>query len=270
MNKLIILPGWGGNKETWKEFAELASKEFEVQIIELPCFGDEPCPNTVWGVEDYVEFVKQRVCHPESLPQQGEGSLFDGSTNKLDDPGVNMLKRDSSPSAQNDEVILLGHSFGGQVATVLASKYPELIDKLILSAPAVFRPKKTLKRIILGSIAKLGKIFFKVPIVEKYRNTIRNGFHCLIGARDYNKASGIQTEIFKKAIRQDVGEDATKILVPTLIIWGTLDHYLPVSDAYKLNKLIKNSKLEIIKGGKHGLHLQMPEKLLEIINKFVN
>ena len=41
MKTLVILPGWGGNKETWKEFASLASKDFEVQIIDLPCFGDE-------------------------------------------------------------------------------------------------------------------------------------------------------------------------------------------------------------------------------------
>ena len=61
MNRLIIIPGWGGNKQTWKEFAELAGKDFEVEVIELPCFGDEPCPATAWNVEDYVEFVKGKL-----------------------------------------------------------------------------------------------------------------------------------------------------------------------------------------------------------------
>jgi len=79
----------------------------------------------------------------------------------------------------------------------------------------------------------------------------------------------MKREIFKNIIRQDRGEEAGKISVPTLIVWGTLDGYLPVSDAYKLNKLIKNSQLEIIKNGRHGLHLQQPDKLFTIIKKFV-
>ena len=230
---LIILPGWGGNKETWKEFVALASKDFEVQVIDLPCFGEEPCPNTAWGVEDYVQFVKSKV-----------------------------------ESYQVDKPVLLGHSFGGQIATVFASKYPEMINRLILSAPAVFRPKKGLKRLIFGAGAKPGKLIFKIPWIEKSSAWAERIYHQAIGAQDYHDTSGIKREIFKKIIRQDRGEEASKITTPTLIVWGTLDGYLPVSNAYKLNKLIKDSQLEIVKGGRHGLHLQMPEKLLGIIRNF--
>lgn len=233
MKKLIILPGWGGNKATWKEFAELASKDFEVEIINLPCFGDEPCPETVWGVEDYVNFVKNKLVTSYQLP-----------------------------------VTILGHSFGGQVATVFASKYPEMIVKLILVAPAVFRPKKSLKRLIFTLGAKFGKLIFKIPWIEKGSVWAEEIYHKAIGAHDYHDTSGIKREIFKKIIRQDRGEEAGKIIVPTLIVWGTLDTYLPISDAHKLNKIIQNSKLEIIKNGKHGLHLQMPEKFYKIIYDF--
>lgn len=230
---LIILPGWGGNKETWKKFVDMARKEYNVEVIELPCFGDEPCPSEVWGVEDYSKFVESKV--------KGYGS----------------------------EVVLLGHSFGGQVATYFTANNLEVVDKLIFSAPAVFRPKRKVTRLLFNLVAKIGKVFFKIPYIEKFSVFARKCLYKLAKSPDYAKTSGIKTEIFKKIIRQDLTEIIPNIKTKTLIVWGTLDKYLPVSDGKKLAKLLPNSKLEIIKRGKHGLHIQQPENLLKIIKDFL-
>ena len=235
--KLIILPGWGGTNETWQEFTELASKDFAVQVINLPCFGDEPCPKTVWGVEEYSNFVK----------------------NKLE----KIIADRRSP------ITLLSHSFGGQVASYLVANNPELVNKLILSGPAVFRPKKKIRRIIIGAIAKVGKWIFKLPILEKADVAMEKIFRQATGTQDYGNSSGIKRDIFTKVIREDLTNIVKNIKIPTLIIWGTKDTYVPVKNAYKLNKLIPNSKLEIIKNGKHGLHIQQPNNLLKIIKKFI-
>src|SRR3989344_3450904 len=109
-NTLVILPGWGGTKETWKPFMEMARRNYDVHCIELPCFGSEPCPNEVWGVEDYADFVKSKIINHKS------------------------------------GIILMGHSFGGAVAVQLVAEHPELVSKLILSGPAVIRHKLHLKR----------------------------------------------------------------------------------------------------------------------------
>lgn len=235
MTRLIILPGWGGNKETWDEFTKLASNDFKVEVIELPCFGDEPCPDTVWGVEEYSNFVKEKL---------------------------------SNVKGQRSDVYLLGHSFGGQVATHLVANNSQICDKLILSGPAVFRPKKRIRRAILGTISKIGKVIFRLPMIESFNGEIEKLYRRVSRTADYADTSGIKRDIFIKIIRQDLREEAKKINIPTLIIWGTKDTYVPVRDAYKLNKLIRNSKLEIIKGGKHGLHIQQPKNLLNIIKRF--
>ena len=102
---LIILPGWGGSQETWQAFVEIAQKEIEtVRVIELPSFGNEPCPQEVWGVEAYADFVGKKIQALDLNPQ---------------------------------EVTLLGHSFGGAVATHLVATQPELVGGLILVAAAV-------------------------------------------------------------------------------------------------------------------------------------
>ncbi len=260
--QLIVLPGWGGTDETWKDFTNIASKDFDVQVINLPCFGDEPCPDTVWGVEDYAEFVKR---HLERRMNEVNPKSKDPQV-KSDEEGDSSVQL---RSAQNDEIILLGHSFGGQVASFLIANNPGLVDKLILSGPAVFRPKKKIRRIIIAGIAKTGKWIFRLPILEKADVEIEKIFRRLTRSQDYADTSGIKRDIFTKVIREDLTEVVKKIKIPTLIIWGTKDTYVPVKNAYKLNKLVQNSKLEIIKKGKHGLHIQQPEVLLEKINGFL-
>ena len=93
-------------------------------------------------------------------------------------------------------------------------------------------------------------------------------FRQATGTQDYGNTDGIKRDIFKKIIREDLTEVIKKLKIPTLIIWGTKDNYVPIRNAYKLNKIIQNSKLEIIKNGKHGLHIQQPNILLQKIKDF--
>ncbi|MBD3311733.1 MAG: alpha/beta fold hydrolase [Candidatus Magasanikbacteria bacterium] len=237
--KLIILPGWGGSHETWSEFIELSKNELETVCIDLPCFGDQPCPDEVWGVEEYAEFVKDRI-------------------------------REIKKKNDSKKIIVLGHSFGGQVAAYLCSKNGSICDFLVLSGPAVFRQKSSLRNYIFYAFAKFGKLFFRLPLMEKFETTIKKIFYRLIKSPDYNDAVGVKREIFKKIIRQDLSGEISKIKNPTLVIWGEKDKYVPVKYAAKLDNLLRNSELEIIKDGKHGLHIQQPEALMKFIINFVN
>lgn len=233
--QLLILPGWGGTSESWKNFSNLAKNDWQVICLELPCFSKEPCPKEVWGVAEYAEFVKQKI------------------------QNLNLIKP-----------ILLGHSFGGQVAAYVAATSPQLISRLILSGAAAIRPERSFKRAIFNLMAKIGKIFFSLPLIKNFSASAQKYLYKLAGSPDYNSTSGIQREIFKKIIRQDLTEELKKIKIPTLVIWGALDSYVPLSTGKKIAKLINGSKLEVIAGGKHGLHLQMPEKLYGIVKNFID
>lgn len=235
---LVIVPGWGGSHETWEKFMQVARPHFsDVVCIDLPCFGGNACPKTVWGVEQYAEYVKLKI---------------------------NKIKENT-----HSEIILMGHSFGGQVSAYLVANNPHICDKYILNAGAVFRPSRPLRRAFFWLLAKMGKIIFKIPMIEHAGVWAKKMLYKTADSPDYSKTSGIQTEIYKKIIRQDLTRQLPKITTPTLIVWGTLDKYLPLKDGRNAQKLIPNAKLEIISGGTHGLHLFKTEELLQKVKDFV-
>jgi len=227
--KLIILPGWNGSKQTWSDFVSLALSDFEVEVVELPCFGAEPCPSSIWGVEEYSQFVKDKII---SLKREGQ------------------------------TIILLGHSFGGQVATYLLAHESNIIDKLILSGAAVYRRPESIRNKIFKFIAKSGKIVFSLPGLNKLAGFMRKLLYKSAGTGDYNKTDGIKRDIFLKVTKQDVSD-----FLPAMV-WGDKDTFVSVKDATLIAENIVSAKLEIIKNGTHGLHLWKKEELLNIIKSF--
>ena len=91
----------------------------------------------------------------------------------------------------------------------------------------------------------------------------------LMRRRDYVRTQGIMRDVFKKVITQDLTVKFSKIQAPTFIIWGDKDDLTPVQDAYLMNEMIPDSKLEIIPGVGHRLKNDAPEKLAEIIVAFL-
>lgn len=151
--------------------------------------------------------------------------------------------------------IVLGHSFGGTLALYLAVRYPKLVNKLVLLAPsyrrggkkspfaALFKDilPKPIKRLLYG-------IFFPASELYKYPHLEPN---------------------FRKIITHDVSGDIRLIAVPTLILWGDKDSYVPVAHGRRLQKIIKDSQLEIFKGMGHGLPVYEPEKVYKKLEPFL-
>ena len=236
--KLIILHGWNGSMKSWKKFISLAENKYNVQFISLPCFDKIDCPGTVWGVQEYVNYVKDKI---ENIEKE-------------------------LPSEVNLKPILLAHSFGGQIATLLIAQHPNLISRLVLCGAAVIRPKRIIRKIILLPLVIVGRILRKNKITKTITLKIRKNIYKLIGGHDYINASDIKLEIFKKITKEDLSEEAATIIPLTIILWGKKDTYTPLRQGYKLAKLIPNNKLYIQDEGKHGLHITHPQWILDKIN----
>lgn len=138
-----------------------------------------------------------------------------------------------------DNPIILGHSYGGRIAIVYASKYD--VKKLILVSSAGIKQKlKISKRVRI----KIYKAFKKAHLPVK------------MGSADYQNADNVKRIMLVKAVNLDLSEYMQKIIVPTLLIYGEDDKVTPLEVARKINHNIKNSSLITIESCGHFPYLE--------------
>ena len=232
---LVIIPGWGGSTHTWQAFIEKASAHWRVYCFDLPCFGNEPCPSSVWGVEEYSDWVYEKI------------------------------KRIPNPLATR--IVLMGHSFGGAIAAyIVGTKKDHPISTVLFVNAAIVRPKHTVKRFVYAGIAKIGSIIlhpFPTYIVQKAKAIL----YRFAGAHDYAKTTGIQRAIFQKVTRQDLQSLLAHIQIPSMLIWGEKDTQTPIKHATIIAKQLKQVRVHTISNGTHGLHHEpWLQELLDIVN----
>ncbi|MGC9031256.1 MAG: alpha/beta fold hydrolase [Minisyncoccia bacterium] len=232
---ILILHGWGKGSETWKTIQEILEKEgLENISLDLPGFGKSQEPQNIWGIEDFSKFILHFI------------------------DVLNLRK-----------IILIGHSFGGQIALKFSILFPERIEKLILISPATLRNKNKKLNIRKKIAETLLKFKNFLPKFLQKSNIIKKIIYKISGATDYYLASDMMKEIFKKITKEDLENDLEKINNKTLILWGKRDKILPYKNGIFLNEKIKNSKLILIENCSHSPHLEYPEEFSKIILNFI-
>src|SRR3989344_512838 len=244
MKKIFILHGWTYSTEKWNRFVKLLKqKGIEVEMLNVPGLTERI--DKAWNIEDYVEWLKQ----------------------KIENQKVNNLTTSNVADAMkqfNNKVILIGHSNGGRIALNFAIKYPEKIEKLIMiDSSGIYHDDLLIrtKRLFFRKVVKIAK---KVTSSEKLRSLLYKA----IGESDYKNANPIMKQVLVNLINSDKFLSLHKIDVPTLIIWGKEDKTTPLSDGKLMNKLIKNSKLYVIKNAKHSPVFTNTQTVVDIISEY--
>ena len=232
---VLVLHGWGVGSDSWVEAAVLLAQDgFQAIVPDMPGFGKSETPQRPWNVDDYVDWVKN-------------------FTDEL----------------KLGKFILMGHSFGGQVAAKFAAKHPDKVDALVLCAAAVIRKPRLGSRQRLAKFAARGKIFFqKIPL--GIYPVLRKIVYRIAGTRDYARLQGVMAQTFLNVVGENVIDSAKRIKAPALVVWGDGDNETPVEDAHEINRAIAGSRLKIIKGGGHKLHRTHAQELAGIMNLFIN
>jgi len=74
---------------------------------------------------------------------------------------------------------------------------------------------------------------------------------------------------YLKVIGQDLLPLLSMVRVPTIVLWGEKDDYIPVKDAYFIAEHITDAKLVLVPEGDHDLERKMPEILTQKILSFL-
>lgn len=220
---IVLLHGWGQNIEMMRPLGNPLSKQNYITIIDLPGHGASDIPDKVLSLYDYVQIVKKL----------------------LDELGIK-------------KPILMGHSFGGKISLIYASKYD--VEKLVLFGSPY---KKEITKLSLK--VKILKQLKKVPVLNKLENFAKKH----MGSTDYRNANPIMRKILVEHVNLDITEEVKKITAPTLIIWGTADEAVPIERAYELEKLIANSGVVEYPGCTHYAYLENLNQTVRVLKCFL-
>lgn len=222
-NTIVLLHGWGQNIEMMKPIGDPFAEDFDIIIFDLPGYGESEEPKEIWTVFDYAECIHD--C--------------------LNDLNV-------------QKPIMMGHSFGGKISLIYASKYD--VEKLVLFASPF---KKAIEKMSLKT--KTFKTLKKVPIVNKLEGFAKKH----IGSTDYRNATPIMREILVATVNCDICENVKSIKCPTLLIWGTLDEAVPIEDAYELETLIKDAAVIVYENCTHYAYLERIGQTINVLHSFL-
>lgn len=164
-----------------------------------------------------------------------------------------------------DKATLVGHSNGGRISLAFANKYPEKLNKLILiDSAGIYHNEFPIraKRLIFKTIAKLGK---KIISSENFKNML----YKFARESDYKDLDENIKQTMINLISTDLRPILPQISIPTLIIWGGDDKITPLSDGLMMNRLIENSKLEVISEARHSPMFTHPEIVAKTIYEYL-
>ncbi len=233
MNNLIVLHGWASKPKNWDKFKQVFDKNnLNIYIPQLPGFKKEL--KRPWTLDDYCLWLNNYIEHQKI-----------------------------------DNVILLGHSFGGRIAVSFCSLYPDKVKKLILvnSAGIV---ENSLKKVIFQYLAKIGGYLFSLPLLVSLKKSARWLLYKLAREKDYYQASEVMKKTMQLIINFDLRNDAEKIEIPVLLIWGREDKLTPLRYGRIFADKISNSVLKVFSGQGHGLPVKNPHLIKKDILSFIN
>lgn len=231
---IVILPGWGNTRGTFHYLIQYFQKDYTIYILDYPGFGNSPLPNKDLTIYDYTNMIRDFM-----------------EENHIINP------------------IIIAHSFGGRIATLLTGYYKEKIDQLVLIDIASIKPKKTIKQRIKEKGYKILKWFARFLPKLKQENYLQKLIQ-LFGSADYQALPATMRNTFKNIIKEDLKCYLPYIESDTLILWGEKDEDTPLKDGIKINQKIKNSALIVLEKANHFAYLQYQELTNKIIEIFLN
>lgn len=213
---LVFIHGLGSYAPAWKKNIKSLKENYRCIAIDLPGYGKSSKGKYDASMTAFAEVIKDFL-------------------NKIN----------------VENITLVGHSMGGQISIMTALAYPELIEKLILVAPAGFETftpgqKEWFREVLTPTAVKL------TP-VDQIKSNIAWNFHdmpddaffmvtdriAMRDAKEFDAYCYIIPECVKGMVDEPVFEYLPRITQPTLVLFGENDNLIP-------NRFLNGGKTEDI------------------------
>lgn len=254
---LVFMHGWGGSSKYWQDVANILSEYFDCLLYDFRGFGRSTLssstlarrsPSLSYELEEYAEDL----------------------VTLLAQLGI-------------EKFTLMAHSFGASIATLFACRYPQRIEKLILTCSGIFTYNKItfpafhvagtlvvkLRYQWFMSVPFAGRLFMIRFLHRPLSDRINRMF-----LEDYLQADGetatetIKTAVSKKAATE-MPQAFASLQMPTLLIAGGKDQIIPPRLGKSAAALNPNIQYREIPKTGHFPMLEDPATYLKQVRQFL-
>nr|WP_272890473.1 alpha/beta hydrolase [Stutzerimonas stutzeri] len=245
---LVLLHGTSASLHTWEGVVDQLKPQRRVISLDLPGFGlTGPFPDGNYRMDHYVEFLS---------------TLLD--------------------RLEVERAVLLGNSFGGQLAWEMALDQPQRVAQLVLIDAAGYPRQSTSVPIgfKLAGIPGLAPIMANILPRRLVESSTRSVYgdpgkvtpelvdrYYELTLREGNREA--LRERFKQVPAVDNSKRIASVKTPTLIIWGGRDGLIPPLNARRFKDDIAGSQLVIFDDLGHVPQEEDPLQVAEAVRDFL-
>lgn len=244
---VVLIHGSMGSLHMWEGWARELGKQARLISADLPGHGlTGTWPRDEYTVEAYADFVEVLV-----------------------------------DALHLDRFVLVGHSMGGAVAWTFAATRPDRVSQLILVDAAGY-PRLSGEAPLPTRLARLPVVgdfgvYFKPErlvqrsLAEVYADPAMVTPERVRRYAELQRFPGNREATVQRARTQEPLDPAPlkRLDVPTLILWGGKDRWVPVADAFRFQGDIKGAQLEIFAGLGHNPMEEDPKATARAVAAFL-
>ena len=243
---LVLLHGLASSIYTWADVVPALAEDHDVVAVDLPGFGGS------------------------DVPADLSPSVYPGTVLALMDRlGIS-------------RATVVGNSLGGAVGIVVAARHPERVRRLVLIDAAGFNLDPSRRPLILRLLgfAPVAAALDALPIRRRVVTTaLRQVFHdpSLVTPEKVEEyLAPLARPGATEAIRSLLARQAAfglpavvrEVRVPTLIIWGRDDRWIPVADADRFASAIPAARKVVLEECGHVPQEERPAEVVRLVKEF--
>ena len=223
--RVVALHGWGRDRRDFR----LVLEGLDAVAVDLPGFGATPPPAAAAGAAGYAGMVAA------------------------------WLEQLSAPQ------VLVGHSFGGRVAVVLAATRPELVAGLVLvGVPLLHRLDRAARRPPITY--RLVRLAHRAGLISDERLEREKRRR---GSADYRAVTGVMRDTLVRVVNESYEDRLPEVACPVRLVWGAADSEVPAEVAHRAAALLRNVDIEVVEGCGHDLPREAPERIRTAIETLI-
>ncbi|BDI17202.1 esterase [Nostoc cf. commune SO-36] len=269
---MVFMHGWAGSARYWQNTADALSEQFDCLLYDMRGFGRSRGKPTIAQASEAVA---------ESDSPQEESEAIKELTYELEEYADDLAVLLDGLYLQR--VYINAHSMGASVATLFFNRYPERVERGILTCSGIFEyDEKSFSAFhkFGGYVVKFRpKWLSKIPFVDRmfmarflYSSipySERQAFLEDFLEADYDAALGTIFTSVSKAQSEVMPQEFAKLTVPTLLVAGEYDKIIPAEMGRQAAALSDKVKFVMIRNTAHFPMLEDAPTYMQQVQEFL-